>query len=137
LIGKPVDLGDIMGKFKLIKMLTSFLAVVFLLTACTTTQSDSPFISAEPEAGSVQTRTPQTLRLYFEQLPDVPRSEVTLLGPTGNLNIRGMHTMGANDLMMEINDQVVDGEYTVYWTMHLEEDSNEYQGQYSFSVQTN
>ena len=126
-----------MGKFKLIKMLTSFLAVVFLLTACTTTQSDSPFISAEPEAGSVQTRTPQTLRLYFEQLPDVPRSEVTLLGPTGNLNIRGMHTMGANDLMMEINDQVVDGEYTVYWTMHLEEDSNEYQGQYSFSVQTN
>jgi len=126
-----------MGNFKLIKMLTSLLAVVFLLTACTTTQSDSPFISAEPEEGSVQTRTPQTLRLYFEQLPDVPRSEVTLQGPSGILNIRGMHTMGENDLMMEINDQVVDGEYTVYWSTHLEEDPNEYQGRYSFSVQAN
>jgi len=122
---------------KFAKAVTAPLAIMLILSACTAVQSDSPFISAEPEAGSVQTRTPQTLRLYFEELPDVPRSEVTLQGPTGSLNIRGLHTMGANDLMMEINDEVVDGDYTVSWTAHMEEDPNEYQGEYSFTVRAN
>lgn len=122
---------------KIATRLSPQFAIVLLMVGCTTAQLDSPFISAEPEVGSVQTRTPQTLRLYFEQLPDVPRSTVSLQGPTGSLNIRGMHTMGANDLMMEINDQVVDGNYTVYWTTHMEEDAIEYQGEFSFTVQTN
>jgi len=123
--------------FNFAKKLSTHLAMGYLLVSCTIANIDGPFISAEPEVGSVQTRAPQTLRLYFEQLPDVPSSTVLLQGPTGTLNIRGMHTMGANDLMMEINDQVVDGDYTVYWTTHIEDDPIEYQGEFSFTVQTN
>ncbi|MBL4821768.1 MAG: copper resistance protein CopC [Gammaproteobacteria bacterium] len=113
------------------------IALAVILAGCAIDQTNSPFISAEPEEGSVLTRAPRTLRLYFEKLPDVPRSTVSLQGPTGELNIRGMHTMGANDLMMEINDQVEDGEYTVYWTSYVGDDPKEYQGEFSFTVQAN
>ena len=134
---RSMESGKNMPNFTFSIRLTILLPIVFVIAACSTFRSHSPFISAEPEQGSVQTRTPQTLRLYFEQLPDVPRSTVTLKGPNGNLNIRGMHSMGANDLMMEINDQVVDGNYTVNWTTLVGEDPNEYQGEFSFTVQAN
>ena len=117
------------------KALTYLLASVLLATACSAAPQATPFISAEPEVGSVQSRLPRTLRLYFEQLPDVPRSSVTLTGPGGELNLRGLHTMGANDLMMEIYDEVVDGQYTVDWQTYVGEDPNQYSGSYSFTVQ--
>lgn len=111
------------------------LASVLLVTACSIADQSTPFISAEPAAGSVQSRVPRTLRLYFEQLPNVPRSSVILTGPGGELNLRGLHTMGANDLMMEIYDEVVDGRYTVDWQTYVGDDPNPYSGSYSFAVQ--
>lgn len=123
--------------------LTSYLSkgmlLVFaiLVNGCATDVTISPLINAEPEVGSVLTRAPRTLRLFYEQLPDVPRSTVTLEGPTGSLNLRGLHTMGADDLMIEIYDDVVDGNYTVYWTTYFENDSTPYQGQYNFTVRAN
>jgi len=117
------------------KTLFHFLVIALVTSACSVAGPPSPFISAEPEAGSVQTMLPRTLRLYFEQLPDVPRSTVTLTGPNGELNLRGLHTMDANDLMVEIYDEVVDGQYTVQWQTHVGEDPNPYSGSYSFAVQ--
>jgi methionine-rich copper-binding protein CopC len=43
--------------------------------------------------------------------------------------------MGANDLMMEIYDEVVDGQYTVDWQTYVGEDPNQYSGRFSFTVQ--
>jgi len=106
-----------------------------LLAACSTAVPDSLFIRAEPEVGSVQTRSPRTLRLYYEKLPDVSRSEVVLRGPQGELNLRGLHTMGANDLMMEIYDEVVDGQYSVRWRTYVEGDPNPHEGSFQFFVQ--
>ena len=116
-------------------VLIYLLAPLLLVTSCSAANQATPFISAEPQVGSVQTRLPRTLRLYFEQLPDVPRSSVTLTGPNGELNLRGLHTMGANDLMMEIYDEVVDGQYTVEWQTYVGEDPDRYSGSYSFTVQ--
>jgi len=111
------------------------LLLALVTTACSVASPPSPFINAEPEVGSVQTRLPRQLRLYFEQLPDVSQSSVTLTGPNGELNLRGLHTMGANDLMMEIYDEVVDGQYTVQWQTSVGDDPNLYSGGYSFTVQ--
>jgi methionine-rich copper-binding protein CopC len=68
-------------------------------------------------------------------LPDVSRSVVTLTGPAGELTLRGLHTMGANDLMMEIYDEVISGSYTVEWQTRFEGDTVQYSGSYRFSVQ--
>lgn len=116
------------------KSLGLSLLLVIVVAACSVASPPSPFIRAEPEAGSVQNRLPRQLRLYFEQLPDVSRSTVTLSGPNGELNLRGLHTMGADDLMMEIYDEVVDGRYTVQWQTFVGEDPNLYTGSYTFTV---
>lgn len=123
-----------MNKYRIgFPQLTAFF--LLLTSACSGLEQDSPLLSAEPPEGSVQMRLPRTLRLYFGELPDVPRSEVILTGPDGELNLRGLHTMGANDLMMEIYDEVVNGSYTVQWRTQFEGDDVLYSGSYRFSVQ--
>lgn len=114
------------------------LLLLVILTACQAAKQPAPFLSAEPAVDSTLTRAPRTLRLYFRQLPDVARSMVTLQAADGSeVPVRGMHTMGANDLMMEINAALADGRYTVNWTTVVEGDSSEYAGSFSFVVQSN
>ncbi|PCJ91978.1 MAG: hypothetical protein COA46_05355, partial [Porticoccaceae bacterium] len=73
----------------------------------------------------------------YEALPDVPRSSLTLSGPGGNYDLRGFHTMGSDDLMIEItNPSIPDGDYVVDWSVVVGEDSAVYEGFYRFSVVT-
>ena len=111
------------------------LALLLLAANSVFAAEQTPFLKAEPEPDSVQARAPRTLRLYFQALPDVERSEVILTGPTGELNLRGLHTMGADDLMMEIYDDVVNGSYTVEWRTYIGDDPALYSGTFSFTVQ--
>ena len=77
------------------------------------------------------------MRLYYDALPDVPNSSLTLTGPGGNYDLRGFHTMGANDLMIEItNPSIPDGDYVVEWSAVVGDDPNVYEGSYRFSVVT-
>jgi methionine-rich copper-binding protein CopC len=115
---------------------TTFLTSILVVAGCSGVSQPTPFIGAEPAAGNTESRLPRTLRLYFGQLPDVPRSSVTLTGPNGDLVLRGLHTMGANDLMMEIYDEVIDGQYTVQWQTYVGDDPTQYSGSYSFTVQS-
>ena len=84
-----------------------------LVLSCASSEPYSPLLRAEPEIGSVQTRVPRTLRLYYDALPDVQRSSLQLLGPAGEHSLRGLHTMAADDLMIEILDPLSNGEYNV------------------------
>ncbi|MFT4887139.1 MAG: methionine-rich copper-binding protein CopC [Pseudohongiellaceae bacterium] len=113
-----------------------FAALVLLTTVgCSSTSSSySPFLYAEPAVGAQLTRVPRTLRLFYAALPDVPKSNVTLTGPTGEHQLRGMHTMGADDLMIEILDPATAGEYKVEWTAVVGDDPTTYEGFYTFSV---
>ena len=63
--------------------LFTFLVTTATLAACGSTISHSPMLDSEPEVGAVLTRAPRTLRLYFEDLPDVDRSALRLVGPNG------------------------------------------------------
>ena len=119
------------------KGLLSF--VVFLLTSatlvtCKSGTSYSPIVRSEPEAGALITRVPRTLRLYYEDLPIVDRSAIRLIGPGGEHQLRGLHTMSADDLMIEIIDPVTLGVYTVEWTTVIADDPNIYSGKFSFTV---
>jgi methionine-rich copper-binding protein CopC len=112
-------------------------AMVLLSTvSCSSTPSSySPFLYSEPAAGTELTRAPRTLRLFYDALPDVSLSSLTLIGPSGEHTLRGMHSMGADDLMIEILDPVTAGEYKVTWTAVVSDDPTSYEGFYTFSVE--
>ncbi len=66
----------------------------------------------DPAKDATLSRPPQHLRVFFDVEPDLPRVQLTLVGPEGELKVEGLHTMGENDLMVRIVGRVADGEYT-------------------------
>ena len=121
-----------------LKSLVALFVLAASLVGCASSTDYSPFMRAEPAADSVLNRAPRNLRLFYKALPDVTNSSLTLTGPEGNYDLRGFHTMGSDDLMIEItNPSIPDGDYVVAWSAVVGEDSTVYDGSYQFSVVTN
>ena len=119
------------------KPLLALVVLAASLVGCASSTGYSPFLRAEPAADSVLNRAPRNLRLFYDALPDVPNSGLTLTGPDGNYELRGFHTMGSDDLMIEItNPSIPDGDYVVEWSAVVGEDSTVHEGSYRFSVLT-
>ena len=109
--------------------------LIFVFTGCSLRESASPLLASEPEANSITDRIPRTLRLYFKSLPNVDLSNVRLSGPAGTYTLRGLHTMGEDDLMVEIYRPIlVDGEYQVEWEVEFNDGRATASGKYDFSV---
>lgn len=120
-----------------LKSLVALFVLVGSLVGCATSTDYTPFLGAEPAVDSVLNRAPRNLRLFYDALPDVPNSSLTLTGPGGNYDLRGFHTMGSDDLMIEItNPSIPDGDYVVDWSAVVGEDSTVYEGSYGFTVET-
>jgi len=111
------------------------LSLLLIQSACVGTPEYSPLLRAEPEIGATLSRVPRTLRLYYDALPDVDQSSLKLIGPNGEHQLRGLHTMAADDLMIEIMDSITPGDYLVEWSTVVEGDSALYQGSYRFTVE--
>jgi len=111
-----------------------FVLLCAQLIGCVTNGAYSPLLRAEPEIGSELTRAPRTLRLYFDALPNVSQSSLRLVGPNGEHQLRGLHTMADNDLMIEIMDPVTIGEYRLEWVTVVENDPSTYSGIFNFTV---
>jgi methionine-rich copper-binding protein CopC len=114
-----------------------FALVAVTFFSCSATTDYSPLLRAEPEIGGEFSRAPRTLRLYYNALPDVSQSTLTLVGPGGEHQLRGLHSMAADDLMVEIMDPVTSGDYTVQWTTVVGDDPSVYSGSFNFTVITN
>ncbi|MCG8415008.1 MAG: copper resistance protein CopC [Pseudomonadales bacterium] len=112
---------------------SAIIIIIGVLASCVSSPEESPLIRAEPDVGSVLTRAPRTLRLYYTALPDVSQSSLRLIGPDGDLALRGLHTMAADDLMIEILDTVTPGSYTVVWETVVEGSPAQHEGSYQFS----
>jgi methionine-rich copper-binding protein CopC len=120
-----------------LKSLLALFVVAASLVSCASSTGYSPLLRAEPAADSVLNRAPRNLRLFYDALPDVLNSGLTLMGPDGNYDLRGFHTMGSDDLMIEItNPSIPDGEYVVAWSAVIGEDSTVHEGSYRFYVAT-
>jgi methionine-rich copper-binding protein CopC len=87
----------------------------------------------DPAKDATLTRPPQHLRVFFDVLPDPARSQLTLVGPEGELELEGLHTMGENDLMIRIVGRVADGEYTARWKA-VGTDGSTSEGEWKFVV---
>lgn len=88
----------------------------------------------EPADGETLTRPPRALRVWFNRPPDVEASQLTLVGPAGELELEGLHTMGENDLMVRIVGRVPDGEYTATWKA-AGDDGHVREGEWKFTVE--
>ena len=115
-------------------LLVAFLLATATFTACRLATPPSPMLSSEPEGGAFLSRAPRTLRLYFKDLPDVDQSTLRLVGPNGEHELRGLHTMAADDLMIEILDPVTPGSYIVEWTTVIADDTTVHSGKFDFTV---
>ena len=111
-----------------------FVLLCSQLIGCVTNGAYSPLLKAEPEIGSELNRAPRTLRLYFDSLPNVSQSSLRLVGPNGEHQLRGLHTMADNDLMIEIMEPVTIGEYRLEWVTVVENDPSTYSGVFNFTV---
>jgi methionine-rich copper-binding protein CopC len=111
-----------------------FILSAVLLNGCANSTAYSPLIGAEPALHSDTTRVPRVLRLYYDSLPMVDSSSLKLTGPNGEHTLRGLHTMGMNDLMVEILDPVTEGEYLVEWVTQVGVDPAIYSGSFTFRV---
>ena len=111
-----------------------FVLLCSQLIGCATNGAYSPLLRAEPEIGSELNRAPRTLRLYFDSLPNVSQSSLRLVGPNGEHQLRGLHTMADNDLMIEIMEPVTIGEYQLEWVTVVENDPSTYSGVFNFTV---
>lgn len=112
---------------------TIFLSFVF--SGFGVNESVSPLLASEPEENSITERVPRTIRLYFKSLPDVDQSNISLIGPSGDYTLRGLHTMGEDDLMVEIyKPMLVDGEYRVEWEAQFTDGRVGASGEYNFSI---
>ena len=126
-----------MRSFNTVRRYVPSTLLLCLLTACANSADYSPLLSAEPALDAVLKRPPRTLRLFFDALPDVSQSSLVLMGPDGEYPLRGMHTMAADDLMVEIlNPSIPNGDYTVQWTAVVGSDTSVHSGTFGFTVQT-
>ena len=120
-----------------LRIALGFALVAATFFSCAASTDYSPLLRAEPEIGGELSRAPRTLRLFYNALPDVSQSNVMLVGPGGEHQLRGLHSMAADDLMVEIMDPVTSGDYTVQWTTVVGDDPLVYTGSFNFSVISN
>jgi len=101
----------------------------------TAAQSKPAYLRSEPAAGAVLERLPRTIRVFLSALPDIKKSQLSLRGDSGEVSLSGFHTMGADDLMIEIKDHpLANGNYTVSWSAIIDGDEKLHSGSFSFTV---
>lgn len=113
------------------------LSCAALLFAGCSGEPETPavFVKAEPAVDAVLERHPRTLRVYLNAMPNTSRSALKLTGPRGEEPLSRFHTMGADDLMIEIDGHPLpNGEYTVEYIAAFEGDTKTYTGRYNFTV---
>lgn len=93
------------------------------------------FIKANPAVDETMEYPPRTLRVFLTELPDINNSSMRLTGPNGEVGLRGFHTMGADDLMIEIEEYPLrNGVYTIEWVATLADSGEKHSGSYQFTV---
>jgi len=131
-----VSITTIIPKLRIIVL--SLLVMVFAtfgLTACSSGPERNIFIKANPAVDAQLERRPRTLRVFLAGKPDISKSSLKLTGPRGEETLTRFHTMGSDDLMIEIKSHPIpDGKYKVEWESVIEGDETSYSGEYWFNL---
>lgn len=89
---------------------------------------------SEPAADSTVNRPIRSIRIFFDQVPDVEKSELAIEGPEGAaLEVTGLHTMGEQDLMATVSGRMPDGDYKIKWKT-AGQDGHQREGEIAFEL---
>ena len=108
-------------------------AAAFVLLLATAAWADLKASKTSPEDGATLGGPVRTLRVWFNQEPDVPLSKLELEGPAGPMKVEGLHTMGDKDLMARVSGRMPDGSYTARWET-AGDDGQVLTGEWTFTV---
>ena len=111
----------------------AFGAAALLLVLATAAFAHLKVSNTSPEDGATLSGPVRTLRVWFNQEPDVPLSKLELEGPAGSMNVEGLHTMGEKDLMARVTGRMPDGSYTARWRT-AGDDGHVLTGEWSFTI---
>lgn len=108
-------------------------AAALVLLLATAAWADLEASKTSPEDGATLSGPVRTLRVWFNQEPDVPSSKLELEGPAGPMKVEGLHTMGEKDLMARVSGRMPDGSYTARWET-VGDDGRMLTGEWTFTV---
>ncbi len=111
----------------------AFGAAALLLVLATAAFAHLKVSNTSPEDGATLSGPVRTLRVWFNQEPDVPLSKLELEGPAGPMKVEGLHTMGEKDLMARVTGRMPDGSYTARWRT-AGDDGHVLTGEWSFTI---
>ena len=111
----------------------AFGAAALLLALATAAFAHLKVSNTSPEDGATLSGPVRTLRVWFNQEPDLPLSELELEGPAGPMKVEGLHTMGEKDLMARVTGRMPDGSYTAKWRT-AGDDGHVLTGEWSFTI---
>ena len=111
----------------------AFGAVALLLALATAAFAHLKASKTSPEDGATLSGPVRTLRVWFNQEPDLPLSKLELTGPNGPLSVEGLHTMGEKDLMARVSGRMPDGSYTAKWQT-AGDDGHVLTGEWTFTI---
>lgn len=90
-------------------------------------------VETDPVDGAELTRPARSLRVWFERAPVVAESKLTLVGPQGELQVQGLHTMGEDDLMARVVGAMPDGTYEASYVATFA-DGESQSGSWTFEI---
>lgn len=96
-------------------------------------ETDESEVQTEPADGARLTRPARSLRVWFDRPPVVAESELSLVGPRGELQVEGLHTMGEDDLMARVVGAMPDGTYEASYSVTFA-DGDSLSGSWSFEI---
>ncbi len=106
-----------------------FLGLLLLPLVAGATSDEVSVVKSDPTANSVVAEKLHGVRIWFDQLPAGEQS-IDLIDASGNSNaVRGVHSMGQNDLMGMVDGPLANGDYQIAWRI------GEHQGSIPFTVQ--
>ncbi len=111
----------------------TFGSVALLLLLATAAFAHLKVSNTSPEDGAKLSGPVRTLRVWFNQEPDLPLSKLELTGPNGPLNVEGLHTMGEKDLMARVSGRMPDGAYSAKWQT-AGDDGHVLTGEWTFTI---
>ncbi len=80
--------------------------------------SAAEVLQSHPQAGATLASAPQEIRVWFDVDPMTPTTQVQIIGPGqagGVVAVRSLHTMGEQDLMGFVLDEMAPGDYRLEW----------------------
>ena len=121
------------GRSRRLRVVAGMTAAGFLLLLATAAFAHLKVSNTSPEDGATLSGPVRTLRVWFNQEPDLPLSKLELTGPNGPLNVEGLHTMGEKDLMARVSGRMPDGSYTAKWRT-AGDDGHVLTGEWAFTI---